>query len=164
MGSMLNGTTQKTDATDAPLDEAEPRGQAVSGRLLAVLIVVAMAVIAVTGWVWLDIRGTRALPGTPLTIRTEATSASGSACGSQVIPPARLLVVGDALTLIAADGGADIPVTWPAGYAAREDQGIGGLYDPTGYVVARENQNILERFYGAPGSDGTFHVCRITRD
>lgn len=151
-------------ADDTPETSGDSPARAVSGRVLALVIVVGVVVIGVAGWLWLDIRGTRPLPGSPLTIRTDPPPASGFACGSDVIPPAHLLVVGDALTLVASNGGADIPVTWPAGYAAREDQGIGGLYDSTGYVVARENQTILERFFGSPGTDGTFHVCRIARD
>jgi hypothetical protein len=149
---------------DEALDEAIPPGSPVSGRLLAVLLVVAVVVVGVGTFVWLDIRGTRPLPGDPLTIHNDPPPPSGFVCGKDVIPPSRLLVVGDGLTLIASNGGADIPVVWPAGYAAREDQGRGGLYDPTGYLVAREGQNIQERFFGSAAADGTFHVCKIARD
>jgi hypothetical protein len=116
------------------------------------------------GSAWLDIRGPRSLPGTPLTTQNDPAAPSGFVCGKDVIAPSRLLVVGDSLTLIASNGGADIPVVWPAGYAAREDQGRGGLYDPTGYLVAWEGENLQERFFGSAAADGSFHVCRIARD
>jgi hypothetical protein len=154
-----------TDAETGATDGIEPvGGSPVSGRSLAVLLVVAVVAVTVAGWLWLDVNGQRALPGTALTIQTDPPPVLGAACGTDVIPPARLLVVGDALTLIASDGGADIPVAWPSGYAAREDQGRGGLYDPAGYLVAQEGENIQERFYGSATPDGTFHVCRIARD
>ena len=153
-----------TDVETGETEQFEPAGGwPVSGRVLAVVLVVAVVVVAVAGWLWLDVNGQRALPGTPLAIGTDPLPASGFVCGTDVIPPARLLVVGDALTLIASDGGADIAVVWPAGYAAREDQGRGGLYDPTGYLVAQEGENLQERFFGS-ASDGTFHVCKIARD
>jgi hypothetical protein len=145
------------------LDGAK-RGSPVSGRVMAVVIVVAVVATFLVGRAWLDIRAPRALPGTPLTIQIDPAPGSGFVCGKDVIEPSRLLVVGDALTMIASQGGADIPVVWPAGYAAREDQGRGGLYDPTGYLVAWEGENLQERFFGSAGSDGTFHVCKIARD
>lgn len=154
-----------TDRRSAGADEDEPPGgSSVSGRVLAVVLVVAVAVVAAAGFVWLDVRAQRALPGTPLAIRTDPPPAAGFVCGGDELPPARLLVVGNALTLIAANDGADIPVVWPAGYAAREDQGRGGLYDPTGYLVAQEGENLQERFFGSTGGDGAFHVCMIARD
>ncbi|MFN8630886.1 MAG: hypothetical protein U0838_11380 [Chloroflexota bacterium] len=149
---------------DSSLDDAPPSGSPVSGRIMAVLLVVAVIVVGVGTFVWLDIRGDRPLPGDPLTIQNDPPPPSGFVCGKDVIPPARLLVVGESLTLIASNGGAEIPVVWPAGYAAREDQGRGGLYSPTGYLVAREGQNIQERFFGSAAPDGTFHVCKIARD
>ena len=154
-----------TDAETGEAEEFEPAGGSpVSGRILAIVLVVAVVAVAVVGWLWLDVNGQRTLPGTPLTVQTDPPPASGFACGAEVIPPARLLVVGDALTLVASDGGADIPVAWPSGYAAREDQGRGGLYDPTGFLVAQEGENLQERFYGSAAPDGTFHVCRIAGD
>ncbi len=154
-----------TDRVTAGADEDEPPGGTpVSGRVLAVALLVAVVLVAAGGFLWLDIGTHRALPGTPLTISTGPPPAAGFVCGSGVLPPARLLVVGDALTLIAADGGADIRVVWPAGYAAREDQGRGGLYDPAGYLVAQEGENLQERFFGSAAGDGAFHVCRIAGD
>ncbi len=149
--------------TVGPEEFEPPGGSPVSGRILAVVLLVAVAVVAAAGYLSLDIRGQRALPGTPLTIQTDPPPAPGVVCGSAMLPPARLLTVGDSLTLVASDGGADIPVVWPAGYAAREDQGRGGLYDPTGYLVAQEGENLQERFFGA-AAGGTFHVCRVARD
>jgi hypothetical protein len=140
------------------------RGASVSGRALAAVLVVGVLAVAVAGWLGLDMAAHRDLPGTPLAIQTDPPLASGVACGSQVIPPARLLVVRDALTLVASNGGADIAVVWPSGYAARDDQGRGGLYDPSGYLVAQEGENLQERFFGAADAHGTFHVCRIARD
>ena len=159
------GETGEADELDA-VDEldATKRGSPVSGRVLAVVIVVAVVATFLLGRAWLDIRAPRALPGTALTIQNDPAPAAGSVCGKDAIEPSRLLVVGDALTLIASKGGADIPVIWPAGYAAREDLGRGGLYDPTGYLVAFEGENLQERFFGSAGSDGTFHVCKIARD
>jgi hypothetical protein len=154
-----------TDRVTSGADDYEPpEGMPVSGRALALVLLVAVAAVAVVGVLLLDVGGQRELPGTPLAIRTDPPPSTGFVCGSGVLPPARLLVVGDALTLIAADGGADIPVVWPAGYAGREDQGRGGLYDPAGYLVAQEGENLQERFFGSAASDGTFHVCRIARD
>lgn len=154
------------DGTMGEDGEREPaqRGSPASGRLVAVVLIVAVVVIFVAGQAWLDIRAPRPLPGTPLTVLNDPPPPSGFVCGSAAIPPARLLVVGDALTLIAANGGADIQVVWPAGYAAREVRGIGGLYDPTGYLVAQEGENLQERFFGSWAGDGVFHVCRIARD
>jgi hypothetical protein len=150
--------------TDDPAIDEELPGSAVSGRMLAIVLMIAVVVVGVGTFVWLDIRGQRALPGDPLTIQNDPPPPSGFVCGKDVIPPSRFLVVGDALTLIASNGGADIPVVWPAGYAASEDQGRGGLYDPTGYLVAQEGENLQERFFGSTAPDGTFHVCKITRD
>jgi hypothetical protein len=151
--------------TDDPaLDEDALPGSRANGRIMAIILVVAVVAVGLGTFVWLDIRGQRALPGDPLTIQNDPPLASGVACGKDVIRPAQFLVVGDSLTLIASQGGADISAVWPAGYAAREDQGRGGLYDPTGYLVAREGQNIQERFFGSAAADGTFHVCRIVRD
>jgi hypothetical protein len=141
-----------------------PTGPGVSGRVIAVVMVVAVIAAAVAGWVWFDIGGARPLPGEPLTIQTDPAPAPGTTCAKDVIPPAKLLVVGDALDLVASNGGADIPVAWPAGYAARLNLGRGELYDPAGYLVAAEGQSIQERFFGAPGADGVFHVCRVARD
>ena len=53
---------------------------------------------------------------------------------------------------------------WPAGYAARLDQGRGELFDGTGYIVAAEGGVIQDRLSGGVGSDGAFHVCRVARD
>ena len=144
-------------------DPAE-RGTPVSGRVMGVVLLLAVVAVGVGAFVWLDIRAPRDLPGTALTIANDPPAASGASCGTDVIPPARLLVVGDSLTLIASDGGADIAVVWPAGYAAREAAGRGGLYDATGYLVAQEGENLQERFFGSTAADGTFHVCRIARD
>lgn len=141
-----------------------PAGPGVSGRLIAIVMMVAVVAAAVAGWIWFDIGGTRPLPGDPLTIQTDPAPTQGATCGKDVIPPAKLLVVGDALILIAANGGDEIPVAWPHGYAARLNQGRGELYDPAGYLVAAEGQSIQERFFGSPGSDGAFHVCRVARD
>lgn len=149
---------------DPALDQDLPPGSPVSGRILAILLVVAVVVVGLGTFVWLDIRGQRELPGDPLTIQNDPPPASGFVCGKDRIPPSRFLVVGENLTLIASNGGAEIAVVWPAGYAAREDQGRGGLYDPTGYLVAREGQNIQDRFFGSTSADGVFHVCKIARD
>jgi hypothetical protein len=143
---------------------AEPRGSGVSGRVIAIVIVVAVVAAAVVGRAWLDIRSTRPLPGTPLTIQTEASSASGATCPATPIGPARLAVRGTYLALLSASDGSDIAVVWPAGYAARLDQGRGGLYDAAGYLVAAEGASIQERFFGARGGDGSVHVCRVARD
>jgi hypothetical protein len=153
-------------AGDPERDDEGPAtaGSPVAGRLLAIALVVAVVVVGASAFAWLDIRGQRALPGDPLTIANDPPPPSGFVCGSDVIPPARLLVVGDGLTLIASLGGADIAVAWPAGYAAREADGRGGLYDPAGYLVAQEGENLQERFFGSTGADRTFHVCRIARD
>jgi hypothetical protein len=156
---MTDDGTGEADDADGPR-----RGSPVSGRVLAFVIVVAVVATFLVGRSWLDIRAPRVLPGTALTIQNDLAPASGFVCGKDVIAPSRLLVVGDALTLIASKGGADILVVWPAGYAAREDQGRGGLYDPTGYLVAWEGENLQERFFGSAGSDGSFHVCKIARD
>jgi len=137
----------------------------VSGRILAIGMVAVVLVVGVVGWFWLDIGGVRQLPGTPLVIETDPPPPSGFVCGSDVVPPARLLVDGDALVVVAADGGADLPVAWPAGYAARDDQGHGGVYDPDGYLVAQTGETIQERFFGSVGADGVvFHICRVARD
>ena len=157
------GSVGSSAAEAENLDEAAT-GSPVSGRVMAVVIVVAVLATFLIGRAWLDIRAPRALPGTPLTIANDPVPTSGFVCGKDVIAPSRLLVVGDGLALIASKDGADIPVVWPAGYAAREDQGRGGLYDPTGYLVAWEGENLQERFFGSAGSDGTFHVCKIARD
>jgi len=165
-------TDDGTGGTDGANDEAEATGEAarglpVSGRIMAAVIVVAVLATFLIGRASLDIRAPRALPGTPLAIANDPVPASGFVCGKDVIGPARLLVVGDGLTLIASNGGADIPVVWPAGYAAREYQGRGGLYDPTGYLVAWEGENLQERFFGSGGSGGSggpFRVCKIARD
>lgn len=151
-------------ADPAEDDDATPPGSAVSGRVLAIVLLVAVVVVGLGTFVWLDIRGTRPLPGDPLTIANDPTPPSGFVCGKDVIPPSRLLVVGDGLTLIASQGGADIAVVWPAGYAGREVQGRGGLYDANGYLVAQEGENLQERFFGTATADGTFHVCKIVRD
>jgi hypothetical protein len=158
-----SGTTDEQTVGQDGL-EPTPQGSPTSGRVVAAILVVAVVAAAVLGWLWLDIGGSRPLPGTPLAIQTDPPPAPGFVCGRDVIPPARLLVDGDALILIASNGGDEIPVVWPAGYAAREDQGRGGIYDPSGYLVAREGQNIQERFFGSPGADKAFHVCRIARD
>lgn len=135
-----------------------------SGRLAAITIVVVVVAAGIAGWLWLDVGGARPLPGDPLTIATDPPPPSGFACGRSVIPPARLLVDGDNLILVASNGGAEIPAVWPSGYAARLNQGRGGLYDPAGYLVASEGENIQERFFGSPGAGGAFHVCRVARD
>ena len=154
------------DEASASGDGMDPtrEGTPVSGRIMALVLLVAVVVVGAAAFVWLDIRAPRELPGTPLSIQNDPPAASGAACGKDVIPPSRLLVVGDSLTLIASDGAADIAVVWPAGYAAREAAGRGGLYDTTGYLVAQEGENLQERFFGSMAPDGTFHVCRITRD
>jgi len=159
-----DGTGGAVEAEDAGATSEAAQGSPVSGRILAAVIVVAVVVTFLVGRAWLDIRAPRALPGNPLTIQNDPAPPSGFVCGKDVVAPSRLLVVGDSLTLIASQGGADIPAVWPAGYAAREDQRRGGLYDPTGYLVAREGENLQERFFGSAASDGTFHVCRIARD
>jgi hypothetical protein len=151
-------------ATDSGDGYGPPSGRPVSGRGLAVALILAVVLVAVVGYLVLDVGGRRELPGTPLTIQTDPAPGAGSVCGGEVIPPSRLLVVGGALTLVASNGGADIAVAWPAGYAAREDQGRGGVYDPNGYLVAREGENLQDRFYGSAGADGVFHVCRVARD
>ena len=151
-------------AGDIEDGDGMPSGSSVSGRVIAVVLVVAVVVIAVAGFAWLDVNGHRTLPGDPLSIQTDPPPPSGFVCGADVIPPSRLLVVGDSLTLIASDGGADIAVVWPADYAARLVQGIGGLYDPTGFLVAQEGENLQERFFGSTEPDGAFHVCRIASD
>jgi hypothetical protein len=166
---MTDDDTVGAGGANAPADDGGDLGEAAkgspkSGRIMAAVIVVAVLATFLVGRAWLDIRAPRALPGTPLTIANDPVPASGFVCGKDVIGPSRLLVVGDGLTLIASNGGADIPVVWPAGYSAREDQGRGGLYDTTGYLVAWEGENLQERFFGSAGSDGTFHVCRIARD
>lgn len=135
-----------------------------SGRLVAVGVVVVALVVAVAGVLLLDARSARPLPGTPLAIRTDSPAPSGFVCGTAVIPPARLRVAGAALILTAANGGAVIDVAWPAGYAARLALGRGGLYDPLGYLVAADGETIQQRFFGSTSGAGTFHVCRITRD
>ena len=157
-------TVGVADPEGADEVDATKRGSPVSGRVMAAVIVVAVVATFLVGRAWLDIRAPRALPGTQLTIANDPAPEPGFVCGKGVIGPSRLLVVGDSLTLIASNGGADIPVVWPAGYAARDDQGRGGLYDPTGYLVAWEGENLQERFFGSAGSDGTFHVCKIARD
>jgi hypothetical protein len=162
-------TDDGTGGADEAADDADGLGEAakgspMSGRIMAAVIVVAVLATFLVGRAWLDIRAPRALPGTPLAIANDPVAASGFVCGQDVIGPSRLLVVGDSLTLIASNGGADVPVVWPAGYAAREDQGRGGLYDTTGYLVAQEGENLQERFFGSAGSDGTFHVCKIASD
>lgn len=144
--------------------DAQPVGRAASGRLIAVVIVVAVVVAAVAGYLWFDIKGTRPLPGEPLAIVTDPPPVAGATCAKNVIPPAKLLVVGDSLVLIASNGGEEIPVAWPNGYAARLNQGRGELYGVRGFLVAVENDNIQERFYGAAGADGVFHICKVARD
>jgi hypothetical protein len=151
------------DEADLDTEPAE-RGRAVSGRLAAIVMVVVVVAAGVVGWLWLDVGAKRPLPGDPLTIATDPPPPAGFVCGGSMIPPARLLVDGDNLILVASDGGADIPTVWPSGYAARLYQGLGGLYDPTGYLVASEGENIQERFFGSFGADGAFHVCRIASD
>jgi hypothetical protein len=155
-------TDQRADETDEP--GASGGGTPISGRVITIVLLVAVVVAGIAGWLWLDVNAVRPLPGTPLSIQSDPPPPSGFVCGTQLIPPARLVVRGGTLVLVASDGGADIPAVWPAGYAARLDQGRGGLYNPTGYLVAAEGQNIQERFYGSPGADGAFHVCRVTRD
>jgi hypothetical protein len=165
-----SGPWQHGDVTDDATTPgaAEPhvpaRGSGVSGRVIAVVIVVAVVAAAVVGRAWLDIRATRSLPGTPLAIQTDAVPASGAACPTTPIPPARLVVRVGSLALVAAKDGADLAVVWPAGYAARLDQGRGGLYDSTGYLVAREGESIQERFFGPLAGDGAVHVCHVARD
>lgn len=143
--------------------DVTPRGSSVSGRVIAIVIVVAVVAAAVVGRAWFDIGGTRPLPGTPLSIQT-ASGPAGAACPTTAIPPTRLAVRGSSLVLLGAGDGADIAVVWPAGYAARVDQGRGGLYDAAGYLVATEGAPILERFFGSVSPDGTVHVCRVARD
>lgn len=144
--------------------EEPTEGSPVSGRLMAALLVIATVVVAVVGYAWLDLHGQRPLPGTPLAIGTAAPLPSGSACGRDVLPPARLQVAGERLILVAAQGGTEIPVAWPAGYAARDVGGRGGLYDPSGFLVAQDGESIQGRFFGSPAPDGTFLVCRVARD
>ncbi len=163
------GPWQHGDVTDLTTPgeagpQAPERGSAVSVRLIAVVIVVAVMAAAVAGRAWFDIGAPRPLPGTPLAIQTDAPLASGATCPSTVIPPARLVVRGGSLVLLAASDGTDIPVAWPAGYAGRLDQGHGGLYDGAGYLVAAAGETIQERFFGAPSGDGEFHVCRVAGD
>jgi hypothetical protein len=150
--------------SDAAEPQAPERGSAASGRVIAVVIVVAVIAAAAAGWFWLDIGAARPLPGTPLAIQTGGAPASGAACPATAIRPARLAVRGGSLVLLGASDGADIPVVWPAGYAARLDQGRGGLYDGAGYLVATEGETIQERFFGAPSGDGAVHVCRVAGD
>jgi len=144
--------------------EGPTEGSPVSGRLMAALLVLATVVVAVAGYAWLDLHGQRPLPGTPLAIRTDPPLPSGSACGQDVLPPARLRVAGERLILVVAQDGTEIPVAWPAGYAARDVGGRGGLYDPGGFLVAQDGESIQGRFFGSPAADGTFHVCRVARD
>ncbi len=151
-----------TDGGMVERDEA--KGSSMSGRAISLVIIAAVVATFLAGSAWLDIKAPRALPGTPLTIANDPPPPPGFVCGKDVVRPSRLLVVGDALTLIASEGGAEVAVVWPAGYAAREDQGRGGLYDPTGYLVAQEGENLQERFFGSAAPDGTFHVCRIASD
>jgi hypothetical protein len=139
-------------------------GAGVSGRVIAIVIVVAVVLAAVVGRAWLDIRATRPLPGTPLAIQTGTAPGSGAACPTTPLPPTRLAVRDASLVLLVASDGADIAVVWPAGYAARLDQGRGGLYDATGYLVAAEGAPIQERFFAATSGDGAVHVCRVARD
>jgi hypothetical protein len=136
----------------------------VSGRVIAIVIVGAVVAAAVVGRAWLDTGSSRPLPGTPLAIQTGTPLASGIGCPGTSIPPARLVVLGSSLVLLAANDGTEIPVVWPAGYAARLDQGHGGLYDGAGYLVAVAGETIQERFFGAEATDGAFHVCRVAGD
>ena len=156
-----------TNGVNTP-DEADPqvpaRGSGVSGRVIAVAMVVLVIAAAVVGRAWLDIGSSRPLPGTPLAIQIDAPPASGAACPATAIPPARLAVRDTSLVLLAASDGADIPVVWPAGYTARLDQGRGELYDGAGYLVAVAGETIQDRFFGAPSGDGAFHVCRVAGD
>ncbi|HEY5629948.1 MAG TPA: hypothetical protein VIR16_10590 [Candidatus Limnocylindrales bacterium] len=152
-------------ASPAPEEAAVPSaGSGVSGRVIAIVIVVAVVAAAVVGRAWLDLGGARALPGTPLAIQTDAPAPSAAACGTTGLPPARLAVSDGSLVLLRASDGAEISVAWPAGYAARLDQGHGALYDPTGYLVATAGEPIQERFFGTASGDGTFHVCRVAGD
>ncbi len=132
--------------------------------MIAIAIVVAVVAVAVIGRAWLDIGATRPLPGTPLAIQTDAAAASGTACPPTPIPPARLTVSDGSLVLLRASDGTEIAVVWPAGYAARLDQGHGGLYDGAGYLVATAGEPIQERFFGAASADGKIHVCRVAGD
>lgn len=153
------------DAGDQPPAVRAPgRGSAASGRVVAVAIVIVVAVAALAGRALLDVGGPRSLPGTPLTIQTDATAVPAGECGRQLVPPARLVVRGDALVLVAADGGADLDVVWPAGYAGRLDQGHGGLYDGRGFLVAVAGETVQERYFGSTAPDGAFHVCRVAGD
>ncbi len=144
--------------------EAPPGGGGISGRIVAVAIVVLVTLAAVVGTIVLDLGATRALPGTPLTIRTDPPLPSGAACDLAGLVPARLVVRDGALVLVAAKDGATIDVVWPSGYAARLDQGRGELFDPKGYIVAAEGSVIQERLSGGLGADGAFHVCTVARD
>ncbi len=135
-----------------------------SGRAIAIVIVVAVVVAAVVGRAWLDIGATRPLPGTPLAIQTDAPAPTGAACPQTAIGPARLAISDASLVLLRATDGAEIAVAWPAGYTGRLDQGHGALFDPTGYLVARTGETIQDRFFGATSADGAFHVCRVARD
>lgn len=155
-----------TDDANAlpPEAEAPERGSAASGRLVALVIVIVVVVAALAGRALLDVGAPRSLPGTPLAIRTDAAAVAASDCGRQLVPPARLLVRGDALVLVAADGGADLDVVWPAGYAGRLDQGHGGLYDTRGFLVAVAGETVQERYFGSLAPDGAFHVCRVAGD
>ena len=82
-------------------------------------------------------------------------------CNTALLLPVRVATSGDDLIVISEATGETVPVVWPSGWAAWRLHGRAELVDRDGSVIAREGEVIEDRFGGAGGVDGAFHVCLI---